>query len=138
MMQVARNLTAVDDGFVLGKRYLLMDRDSKFSASFRRVLSDAGTTAVRLPPKSPNLNAHLERFWRSLQEECTDRLILFGESMLRSAVREFLLHYHGERNHQGLENRLIEPGEEVGVVIGEVRSRERLGGLLRYYHRQAA
>src|SRR5262249_53416363 len=72
MKQVARNLTAADDGFLLGKRYLLMDRDSKFSTAFRGMLADAGTKAVRLPPRSPNLNAHLERFWRSLREECLD------------------------------------------------------------------
>jgi transposase InsO family protein len=107
MKQVARNVTAMDGGFLAGKRYLLMDRDSKFSAAFRQVLSDAGTEPVRLPPQSPNLNAHMERFWRSLREECTDRMIFFGETMLRSAVREFVLHFHGERNHQGLENRVI-------------------------------
>ena len=93
---------------------------------------------MRLPPQSPNLNAHLERFWRSLREECTDRMIFFGETMLRSAVREYILHYHGERNHQGLENRLIEAGGEVGSPVGEIRRRERLGGLLHYYYRQAA
>ena len=138
MKQVARNLTAAGDGFLAAKRYILMDRDSKFSAAFRQVLSDAGTAPVRLPPQSPNLNAHLERFWRSLREECTDRMIFFGETMLRSAVREYILHYHGERNHQGLENRLIEAGGEVGSPVGEIRRRGRLGGLLHYYYRQAA
>jgi hypothetical protein len=83
-----------------------------------------------LPPHSPNLNAHLERFWRSLREECLDRMIFFGEAMLRQAVRSYVSHYHGERNHQGLENRLIEPGEEVGRNVGEVQCREHLGGLL--------
>ena len=68
MQQIARNLMAADDGFLLGKRYLLMDRDTKFSKTFRVVLSNAGVAAVRLPPHSPNLNAHLERFWRSLRE----------------------------------------------------------------------
>jgi len=138
MKQVARNLTAADDGFLAGQRYILMDRDSKFSAAFRQVLSNAGTEPVRLPPQSPNLNAHLERFWRSLKEECTDRMIFFGEAMLRSAIREFTLHYHGERNHQGLENRLIEAAEEVGSSVGEIQCRERLGGLFHYYYRQAA
>ncbi len=138
MKQVARNLTAADDGFLTGKRYLLLDRDSKFSAAFRRILSDAGTQLARLPARSPNLNAHLERFWRSLREECTDRLVFFGEAMLRRAIGEFVRHYLGERNHQGLDNRLIEPGPEVGSTAGAVACRERLGGLLRYYHRAAA
>jgi putative transposase len=138
MKQMARNLTAADDGFLCGKRYLLMDRDGKFSAAFRQILSDAGTEPVRLPPRSPNLNAHIERFWRSLREECTDRMIFFGEVMLRLSVLEFGRHYHGERNHQGLGNRLIESAEEVGQLAGDVRCHERLGGLLRYYYRQAA
>ena len=138
MKQMARNLTAADDGFLCGKRYLLMDRDSKFSAAFRQILSDAGTEPVRLPPRSPNLNAHIERFWRSLREECTDRMIFFGEAMLRRSVLDFVRHYHGERNHQGLANRLIEPATEVGQRAGDIQRRERLGGLLRYYYRQAA
>ncbi len=138
MRQVARNLTAADDGFLGGKRFLLMDRDGKFCAAFRQILSDAGTAPVRLPPRSPNLNAHLERFWRSLRAECLDRLVFFGEGMLRRAVRELVVHYHGERNHQGLANHLIEAGVEVGRATGTVECRERLGGLLRYYYRAAA
>jgi transposase InsO family protein len=138
MKQIARNLTAESEGFLLGKRYVLMDRDSKFSAAFRGILDDAGTKPVRLPPRSPNLNAHLERFWRSLREECLDRLIFFGESPLRQAVIQFVLHFHGERNHQGLGNRLIEAGAEVGRSTGDVQCRERLGGILRYYYRQVA
>jgi transposase InsO family protein len=138
MNQMARNLTAADEGFLVGKRYVLMDRDTKFSESFRGILGDAEVKAVRLPPQSPNLNAHLERFWRSLREECLDRLILFGESALRQAVSQFVIHFHQERNHQGLENQLIDAGEEVGCSDGEVRCRERLGGTLRYYFRQAA
>ena len=138
MKQIARNLTGADDGFLLGKRYLLMDRDTKFSKGFRDILRDAGVKAVRLPPHSPNLNAQLERFWRSLKEECLDRMIFFGEAMLRRAVRSYVSHYHEERNHQGLDNRLIEPGEEVGRDVGEIQCREHLGGLLRYYYRQAA
>ena len=65
-------------------------------------------------------------------------MIFFGEHSLRKAVQEFLLYYHGERNHQGLGNKVIEPGEEVGQTHGEIECRERLGGLLRYYHRKAA
>ena len=138
MAQVARNLTASGDGFLEGARYVLMDRDTKFTASFRTILNDAGAKAVRLPPRSPNLNAHLERFLRSLKEECLERMIFFGESSLRRATSEFLAHYHGERNHQGIGNRLIDPDEGVGEDAGVVRCRERLGGMLRYYYRKAA
>jgi putative transposase len=138
MKQMARNLVAADEGFLLGKRYLLMDRDSKFSEGFRAILRDAGVRSVRLPPRSPNLNANVERFWRSLREDCLDRMIFFGEEMLRRTVQCYVSHYHRERNHQGLENRLIEAGEEVGRKEGDVQCREHLGGILRYYYRQAA
>jgi transposase InsO family protein len=138
MKQIARNLTADGDGFLQGKRYLIMDRDAIFSRAFRGILRDAGVEPIVLPPRSPNLNAHLERFHRSIKEECLERLILFSEASLRHAVSGFLCHYHQERNHQGLENRLIEPGPEVGQVVGEIECRERLGGLLNYYHQRAA
>jgi len=75
---------------------------------------------------------------RSLKEECLDRMILFGEASLRRATTDFLVHFHGERNHQGLNNQLIDPGDEVGRLSGPVQCRERLGGMLRYYYRQAA
>ncbi|MGO8752578.1 MAG: integrase core domain-containing protein [Thermoguttaceae bacterium] len=102
-------------------------------------LKSDGVQSLLLPARSPNLNAHLERFNRSLKEECLDRMIFFGEASLRNAVREFLVHYHGERNHQGMGNRILVPGEEVGRAFGSVACRERLGGLLRYYyHRKAA
>ncbi len=65
-------------------------------------------------------------------------MIFFGETSLRKAVIAFLAHYHSERNHQGLSNRIIEPGEEVGRRSGQIATRERLGGMLRYYYRQAA
>ena len=138
MKQVARNLTDCTNGFLVDTEYLLMDRDTKFCAAFRSILKDAGVKAVRLPPRSPDLNAHLERFLRSLKEECLDRMIFFGETSLRKATSEFLAHFHGERNHQGLNNQLIEPGQEVGRVAGRLQCRKRLGGMLRYYHRAAA
>jgi putative transposase len=138
MKQVARNLTAADDGFLQGKQYLLMDRDSKFSLAFRRLLQEAGVEPVLLPARSPNLNAHLERFHRSLKAECLECLILFGEQSLRQAISAFGEHYHRERNHQGLENKLIDPDEMVGHINGEVQCRQRLGGLLNYYYRSAA
>jgi putative transposase len=138
MKQVARNLTDAEEGFLNGKRYILMDRDAKFSTAYRGVLENAGVAPVRLPPRSPNCNAHLERFMRSLKEESLGRMIFFGESSLRQAVCQFLEHYHAERNHQGLGNRLINAGGEVGRRAGEVHCRERLGGVLRYYYRPAA
>jgi transposase InsO family protein len=137
MAQVARNLTDEFDGFFRGKRYVIMDRDGKFTATFRRILREAGVKAVRLPPRSPDLNSQMERFVRTIKEECLRRMILFGESMLRRAINEFLAHYQGERNHQGLENRLIEPKEDIGTATGRVVCRRRLGGVLKYYYRKA-
>jgi transposase InsO family protein len=138
MNQIARNLTDAEEGFLNGKRYLLMDRDGKFCDGFRKTLRRTGVTSVRLPPRSPNLNAHLERHFRSLKSECLDRLIFFGEDSLRTAITEFSCHFHTERNHQGLANRLIAPGAEVGSRTGVVACRQRLGGLLNYYFREAA
>jgi putative transposase len=138
MKQISRNLTDAEDGFLKDSRYVLMDRDTKFCDAFRGSLERAGIEPVILPPRSPNLNAHLERFMRSIREECLDRLIFFGENSLRNAIGQFRQHYHGERNHQGLENRLITPGAEVGRTAGDVECRERLGGMFKYYYCRAA
>ena len=138
MKQIARNLTDCEDGFLNGKRFLIMDRDTKFTDGFCEILKCQGVEAVKLPPRSPDLNPHIERFIRSIKDESLSRLILFGENMLSNAVRQFLTHYHTERNHQSLDNKIIEPGDEVGRHEGEVQSRERLGGMLRYYYREAA
>ena len=138
MMQVARNLTDAEEGFLRDKHFILMDRDTKYPESFRTLLKEFGIEPVRLRPKSPNLNAHIERFMRSLKEECLERLILFGEESLRNAVGEFLIHYHSERNHQGLRNRLIQQVAESRKSQSEIDCRNRLGGILRYYCRKAA
>ncbi len=132
LLQVARNVTDAEGGFLRGKRYLLMDRDGKFSGAFRETLEAVGVKPVRLPARSPNLNAHIERFMRSLKEECLERMIFFGDRSLQAAVSSYIEHYHAERNHQGLDNRLIEPGDEFGCTSGRVECWEKLGGVLRY------
>jgi putative transposase len=138
MNQIARNLTDSVDGLLAGKRYLIHDRDPLFTDEFLRTLKDTGIASVKLPARSPNLNAHAERFVRSIKESCLERLILFGETSLRTAVQNFVAHYHCERNHQGLDNRLIQPEPTHLVNTGTVQRRERLGGMLNYYHRVAA
>jgi putative transposase len=138
MMQIGRNLTDPLDGSLAEKRFLILDRDSKFSTAFRNRLKDASVDVVRLPYRSPNLNAYAERFVRSIKDECLDRMIFFGERSLRKATREFAAHYHTERNHQGLNNRLIESNGRQDPDYGEVGCVERLGGMLRFYHRGAA
>ncbi len=136
--QIARNVTDPFDGFLLGTRYLIMDRDTIFTMEFRSFLKQEGVKPVRLPPRSPNLNAYAERYVRTIKESCLDRMIFFGEDSLRRAINEFVRYYHHERNHQGLGNRLLDPQEEIGNSDGPVACRARLGGLLRYYHRRAA
>jgi putative transposase len=127
-----------ENGFLNGKKYLLVDRDTKFTAAFCEMIEREGTECVRLPPRSPNLNAHIERFMRSIKEDCLSRMIFFGDKALRTATSEYLQHYHFERNHQGLKNNVIQPDATVDTGIGTVECRERLGGLLRYYYRKAA
>jgi putative transposase len=138
MSQVSRNVTDASDGFLTGKRFLIHDRDPLFTVAFRETLAAAGVQVVRLPPRSPNLNAYAERFVRTIKESCLDRMILVGEGSLRRAVGEFIEHYHRERNHQGLGNQLIVPVPAQSIGDGRILSRERLGGLLKYYHRPAA
>ena len=115
-----------------------MDRDGKFSPAFRARLADEGVKPVRLPARSPNLNAYVERLIRSIRQECLSKMIIFGESMLRRVLREYMTHYNHERNHQGLGGQLVEPLRPVGGLEGEVRCKKRLGGMLRYYYRDAA
>jgi putative transposase len=138
MSQIGRNLTDMGEGILTGKQYLIHDRDPLFTAEFLHMIGDAGVKSVKLPPRSPNLNAYAERFVRSIKESCLDRMILFGEASLRKAIHEFMAHYLTERHHQGLGNRLILP--ELGHLenTGAVQRRQRLGGLLNYYYRQAA
>ena len=101
------------------------------------MLRETGVASVKLPPRSPDLNAHAERFVRTIKESCLNRLILFGEGSIRRAAAEFTAHYLVERNHQGLENKLICPDPTHVREGGEVKQRGRLGGLLNYYYRTA-
>jgi transposase InsO family protein len=134
MAQAARRLTDAVDGWLARHRVLLCDRDAKWTQRFRRIVEGAGVRIVWTPVQAPNANAYAERFVRSIREECLDRLILFGERRLLRALDQFVAHYHGERNHQGLGNELISP--ETHPAHGtHVRCRERLGALLGYYHR---
>ena len=137
MTQMARN--AVGDATeALGQcRYVLHDRDAKFSSAFDDVLASAGVQSLRLPPRSPNLNAFAERWVRSVKYECLTKLILFGERSLQRALAEFIEHYHSERNHQGKGNVLLFPAPAAPTRRRTVHCRDRLGGLLRYYCRVA-
>ena len=136
MRQVCRTLTAADEGLLEGNCVLICDRDTKWSALVWAQLGEAGIRVVQTPYRAPNANAYAERFVRSIREECLDRMIPIGERHFQRAVREFVEHYHRERNHQGLNNALIAGASAIGTV-GRVRRHPRLGGLLNYYDRAA-
>jgi len=139
MEQMARNATDEASGHLHQLRYVLHDRDTKFCASFRALLAPGNVKCLALPPRSPNLNAFVERWVRSVKQECLSKLILFGEGLLWRALTEFLDHYHAERNHQGKGNVLLSPCKDTCQAGPEstVRRRRRLGGLLNYYSRAA-
>ena len=138
MQQMARNVTMEGWGFLANCRYLLHDRDTKYTQSFRTIIEAGHVTTLPLPAHSPNLNAYAERWVKSVKEECLCKLILFGERSLRRALECYVVHYHAERNHQGKGNVLLFAQAIDTRRENPVQCRERLGGLLRYYHREAA
>jgi putative transposase len=136
MQQMVRTLTMAEDGAVRTPQILICDRDRKWSGDVRRRLQEAAIHVILIPERAPNANAYAERFVRSIKEECLNRLIPLGERHFRRAVVEYVAHYHGERNHQGLDNRLIS-GPPVIDMRARVRRRPRLGGVLSFYERAA-
>src|ERR1700704_3679551 len=138
MKQIARNVTMDDCSALRDCRYLLHDRDTKFTRSFRAMIVSGRVEPLALPARSPNLNAYAERWVRSVKEECLCKVILFGERSLRRALSDYVDHFHAERNHQGKGNVLPFPRDTHRHREGLIWCRGRLGGLLRYYHREAA
>jgi transposase InsO family protein len=139
MKQMGRNLSDCVDGFMKQTRYLILDRNPLYTKAFRTILQDAGVNIVRLPARSPNLNSYAERWTRSLRTECLSGIIPLSERHLRQMIASHVDHYHMERNHQGLANRLIEPvAANTNSGEGRIRRRQRIGGLLNYYYRDVA
>ena len=138
MEQMARNLTDGFDGFLRKTRHLIHDRDPLYTKAFGEILRGSGVETIRLPARSPNLNAYAERFVRSIKEECLSRVVFLSEQHLRFVVHEYVEHYHRERNHQGLNNELLMPSSRAADPNGDVRCRKRIGGMLNYYYREAA
>jgi hypothetical protein len=101
MRQVARNLTDAINGFLIGHRDVVMDCAPLFTASLRALLAGSGVKTVRLPARSPNLNAYAERFVRSIRQECLSKVIPLGEQHLRELVHRYVAHYRGERIIKG-------------------------------------
>ena len=138
MQQIARNATMEGCGALRDCRYLLRDRDTKYSHSFRVIIASGQVEPLVLPARSPNLNAYAERWVRSVKEESLCKVVLFGERSLRRALSEYVEHFHAERNHQGKGNVLLFPRNLDVRRDAPIQCRERLGGLLRYYHQEAA
>jgi putative transposase len=136
MEQIARNLTDCEDGFLTGKRFLIIDRDAKFSRKFRSIPEGSGIEILLTSYLAPNMNAYAERFVKSIKSECLDQMIFLGRESLVGAIAEYAAHYHEERSRQGLGNEMICRAETQAE--GSIEVRERLGGLLKYYHRRAA
>jgi len=133
--QQTRNLAI--EGRLTEIRFLIRDRDAKFSGPFDEVFRTEGVRVIRTPIRSPKANAFAERFVKTARRECLDHLLIFGERHLRQVLREYLRHYNEERPHRGLSLETPEPRaarSRDGVVVRA----DRLGGLIHEYHRTAA
>jgi len=137
MRNIAKGVTNPDTGFLRGKNILLLVRDTKFVASFHQKMKDAGIKPIKTPPRSPNCNTHIERFFRSIKSECLHRMIFFGGALLLAVINKYLDHYHDHRNYQGIKNLRITPPPSEPME-GKIICDQQLGGILKYYHRQAA
>jgi hypothetical protein len=138
MKQAARNLTDAEDGFLSGNLSFVMDRDKKHTGDFMGYLDREGVKPVCCPVWAPNCNAFAERFVRSIRDEWLDRMILFDEASFGRTLREYSAHYHAERNHQGLDNRLLRSVDTSRSTNEPIYRRERCGGTLNCYYREAA
>ena len=139
--QQARNLLFVIAERGQQLRFLIRDRDTKFTRSFDDVFRSDGTAVLITPVQAPNANAHAERWIRTVRGECLDWLLITGRGHLEQVLRVYVDHYNVHRPHRAL--RLEPPVSPAGPsVISEnrrpVRRHDRLGGLLHEYHRQAA
>ncbi|MHB9138430.1 MAG: integrase core domain-containing protein [Victivallaceae bacterium] len=133
MKQIARNMTDAWSGFLIGKEYLIHDRDALFTNDFTMILKSAGVKCKKLPPRSPQLNSFIESFIKSFRQECMDKLILTSEAQLRYVVREYLEYHNRERPHRGLGGEMINPWPQD--PDGDIIEFSRLGGLLKSYRR---
>lgn len=145
MVQTARSAT-MEDGWLrrIGAKYLIHDRDTKYSAAWRHVLKEAGVEPLAIPANSPNLNAFAERWVRTVKRECLRQVHVLGMGGLGRVLAEYVAHYHAERPHQGLGNRPVEtaanpPAQKIiSAEVGEIACRTSCGGVVRHYYRAAA
>jgi putative transposase len=143
MMQQARNLLMDLDGRTLRPRFLIHDRDAKFSRAFDAIFQGEGMEVIRAPIRAPNANAHVERWVGSVRRECLDRLLIFSRRQLDCVVRVYVQHYNEGRPHRALDLRAPDPGATPSTrgdpaESGGLRRRDLLGGLIHEYEAAAA
>lgn len=138
MRRMAINATDPIDGFLKDAKYLIHDRDTNFMKSgFRDILLKSGVKPVATARRAPDMNAYAERFVQSIKNECTRKLMFFREESLRFALKQYELHHNHERNHQGIDNKLIDPQVTL-AEYGVPKLKKRIGGLLKFYYTEAA
>jgi len=138
--QQARNLALGLDARTTPARFLIRDRDTKFSRSFDAVLRSEGMRVIRTPARAPNANAHAERVIETIRAECLDWTLIWGRRHLDRTVRTYADHYNRQRPHRALAlaSPLAAAGEPIPVDPHDVRRRDLLGGLIHEYERVAA
>ena len=132
--QIARNMCDMWDGFMLGKKYLIHDRDPLFNKRFDFVFESIGIEIKKLPPFTPQMNARMENFIRAIKTECLDKIIFTSERQLRLAVKEYLEYWNHYRPHAGLGGRMVKPYPQD--MNAPIRVVSFLGGLLHGYRRE--
>jgi putative transposase len=128
------------ENLALRHQLMVLDRNGIYGSEFTRRVAGMGIAEKTIAPRSPWQNAHLERWNRSVEDECLSKLVLFGERSLRHVLSNYARHYHEERNHQGKENVILfpTPPDRIGSSTGKIQTRERLVGLLKFHHREVA
>ncbi len=137
-VQQARNLLMDFGEQALRFKFLIRDRDSKFTTAFDNVFSGNGTRVIKMPVQSPRANSFAERFVGTLRRECLDHVLILGERHLRNVLAEYARHYNCHRPHQGLQQKppLRQPGHAVDITA-RIERRQVLGGLISEYRRSA-